>query len=297
MSFWNRSSLPDYSESSMICISRIPVTERAKNRTIQQNFGAVAGMPKLAFALLAVLTFASILPAVHADNCTLQITSVNYPAKTDPGQSFQVKTQVTVTCQTSAYLAGRTDLEDTENILSTGFLDIGQFTSSGGTKTVTASNSAIAPSASGSWNLVVKVTIYDPRSGGPLQQVIVAAASWPFTIQVGQTTQTETTSILVQTTTSATTITSESTTLASASISPSPSQVTMTETVTETQAMVITTERFYATLTIALAMGILLGILVPILMQRWRRTPACPNCRYKYPRDSVYCPSCGQKIS
>ena len=254
---------------------------------------AGADMPRLALLLLAVLTLAS-MPVVGAESCSLHVSSVDYPAKVDPGQSFQVQTKIAVTCPQSAYvtyLTGRSDLTDSGKIVSTVFLDIGYFANSGGNRTLTAANSAKAPSTSGPWNLVINATIYGPQS------VRLANALWPFTIQVGQTNQTETTSNSILTTNSSTTVASESSALVRTSTSTFLMQKTTTETVTESLGLVMTTERFYAGIILVLVMGVVMGWVAAKLFVARREKVTCESCGYKYPRDSAYCPSCGRETA
>lgn len=132
----------------------------------------------------AVALLVSLIPAVHAVNCSLQFGAADYPPSVDPGQSFRVKTQFDVVCsQSKSYLVGRVDVVETASgvILSSTSVPIGYFGSpDGGTLNASAVNDVVAPSLQANWTLQVKATLF--ASGGI---GVGGAEGTPFTIMVG----------------------------------------------------------------------------------------------------------------
>jgi len=137
----------------------------------------------LRVVLFAVALLISMIPAAHAVGCSLQIFAVDYPPIVEPGQSFQVTTQMNVTCsQSKAYIVGRLDVVETAPnvILSSTSFPIGYFADlAGGTRNVTAVNKVVAPPLQANWTLQVSATLFTSVSA------IGGSQKGPFTIMVG----------------------------------------------------------------------------------------------------------------
>ena len=139
------------------------------------------GLRAVLFAVALLVSM--IIPAVHAVSCDLQIIASDYPSIVDPGQSFQVKTQMTVTCsQSKAYIVDRIDVVETAPnvILSSSSVPIGYFADmTGGTMNTTAVSNVVAPPLQANWTLQVRATLF--TSAGS----VGGAEGTPFTIMVG----------------------------------------------------------------------------------------------------------------
>ena len=138
--------------------------------------------PFLFTVLLALSLFGLLLPRAFApQNCQIQFTSVDFPTAVAPGQSVNIKSQLSVTCKTSAIdIAGTVDLlNDANASLSAQGIHVGFIAEPQKTVNFTIINSAKAPSTIGLWKLRVSVSVY--ASG-----LIVGSAEKPVQIQVGQ---------------------------------------------------------------------------------------------------------------
>lgn len=135
--------------------------------------------------LFAVALLLSMVPAAHAVGCRLQIIGVDYPSLVDPGQSFPVKTQFSVTCsQSKTYVVGRFDVVESAPgvVLSSTSIPIGYFAGlDGGTMNATAINDVVAPPLPANWTIQVRATLFTSTPAGKLAD----AQAVPFTIQVG----------------------------------------------------------------------------------------------------------------
>jgi KaiC/GvpD/RAD55 family RecA-like ATPase len=138
--------------------------------------------PFLLTVLLALSLFGLLLPRAFApQNCQIQFTSVDFPTAVAPGQSVNIKSQLSVTCKTSAIdIAGTVDLlNDANASLSAQGIHVGFIAEPQKTVNFTIINSAKAPSTTGLWKLRVSVSVY--ASG-----LIVGSAEKLVQIQVGQ---------------------------------------------------------------------------------------------------------------
>ena len=138
----------------------------------------------LVLFLFIAIAQASVMPAVSAQAgfCQVQINDVKFPSRVDPGQSVQVKTEITATFATSRenYASGRADLKDRQSgqVLSIQTFDLGY---SGGLPVTVqreVTHNATAPSSTGIWSL--EVIVYCTVTG-----TYPSNTSDSFDIQIG----------------------------------------------------------------------------------------------------------------
>lgn len=132
--------------------------------------------------LLALFLSGLFIPHAFApQNCEIQFTSLNFPTAVAPGQSVNIKSELSVTCRTSTIdIAGRVDLlNDANASLSTQGIHVGFIAEPQKTVNFTVINSVTAPSTVGLWKLRVSVIVI---AGG----LTVGSAEKPVQIQVGQ---------------------------------------------------------------------------------------------------------------
>jgi hypothetical protein len=132
----------------------------------------------LAFSLLMFLPLA--VPVVHGaynQSCTVIGWNPNYPTQVAPGQGVQVTTTISVSCaQWRTFYSARVDLVDTSSgrLFSTSAFQIGWKPN----VTATVSNAAIAPQATGTWNLQLNLYIFEEAG-------MVGSFKHPLSIVVG----------------------------------------------------------------------------------------------------------------
>jgi KaiC/GvpD/RAD55 family RecA-like ATPase len=153
--------------------------------------------------VLLALSLIGLLPsrAFAVQNCQIQFKRVDFPTAVAPGESVNIKSQLSVTCKTSAIdIAGRVDLlNDANASLSVQEIHVGFIAEPQKTVNFTVINSAKASSTIGLWKLRVSVSVL--ASG-----LIVGSAEKPIQIQVGQL-PTQTSASTSSATTSSTTTT------------------------------------------------------------------------------------------
>lgn len=140
---------------------------------------------RIASLLIVVTVVATLVPVLStpasAIRCQIQIDKVDYPSIVDPGQAFEVKTNLTVGCSTSMIdISGRVDLIDldSQKTVSISGLHFGYISEPGKTFNLTVTNEAQAPPTEKDWKLKVSTVVF--AGGDP-----VASAENSFSVQVG----------------------------------------------------------------------------------------------------------------
>jgi len=150
------------------------------------------------------------LPTTYAIACQFQIMSIEYPSAVDPGQTFEIKTRLTIGCPpTSERISTRVDVVAlaSNSTLSRSSYGIGAIDVPNKVVNVNITNSVQAPSGAGSWKLEVEAWLLSTGNAGTS---VVALVKQPVQVQVGKvaqvtSTQTTASTTSVSTTTTATT--------------------------------------------------------------------------------------------
>ena len=134
-------------------------------------------------ALIAIVLIVPMPTPAHAVGCSLQFRSVDYPTAVEPGQGFQVRSQMNVTCSKSkSFIVGRLDVVESAPgiVLSSSSFALGYFAlSEGETKNATTVNNLVAPPIPVNWTVQVRATLFT-------SVLSVGGSEFPsFTIMVG----------------------------------------------------------------------------------------------------------------
>lgn len=144
------------------------------------------------------------LPTTYAIACQFKM-SIESQSAVDPGQTFEVKTHLTIGCPpTSERISTRVDVVAlaSNSTLSRSSYGIGAIDVPNKVVNVTLTNSVQAPSEVGSWKLEVVAWLFSAGNAGTS---VVGVLRQPVQVQVGKVVQVTSTQTSTQTTASTTT--------------------------------------------------------------------------------------------
>ena len=257
--------------------------------------------------LFLFLLFAGVLvvfcdsPLVYAQflgGCNVVNIAPTGPPLVGEGQTLQVTTAVTGSCDQSMFYAVRVDLADgrSSQVLSSVVFPYIPVTA---VFTVNIVNKATAPTSLGTWVLQVNAYLIASINGG-----IVASAHQLFSVVVVQYTPTTTTTSEQMTTNSTTTIILMPVNSTSQMISTSETSYTTSS----LSAVAENTNQTSTLIGVAAILAVLAAIVIVMLSKRKRTTQKpqpqqsttmkyCGQCGIKLAADDEFCIHCGTKQS